>query len=242
VALNSFDRRFEPEQCDVRIHDWDKAQRRYREFARSFMASFESLNQGVRVTFDERGRGLIEKAARRRNEKASEDHLRLLPGWDRDGNVHGCAGELALVALAGIPNWYVVPHDLTKDSKSTAPDVGRQLQVRTTQRHTSEFLILRTRDGSSFDDVPIIQASAEPPLVIIRGWMYGAEIKRLGRLTDFGHPEKGTCLAADPKHFHDLCDLPEDNYAWLRSLPTGYLKQIQKQEQYEKEHVGEFQF
>lgn len=242
MALNSFDRRYEPEPVVVLIYDDYLDQ----SFARSFMASFEPLNQGVRVMFDKRGVEIAENVAKRRTQNASklnsngERTRKLLggnsgmePGQKASGDREGCFGELAVVALTGVEYW---PVNL-KASKLSA-DVGCTLQVRAT-RNVESWIPVYPEDE---DDQPFIGVTVDPPspVCIVHGWVYALEAK-LRPLRDLRLGNRPFHPSYPPQH-HDLCDLPEDNFAWLRSLPTGYLKQIQEQEQYEKEHVGEFQF
>jgi hypothetical protein len=231
--LNSYDRRFEPEEVTVRIHH------KAIDFLRSFVASFEPLNQGVRVTFSEQGRMLAEKASIQHKKNAAENHRKLKYGFSKDGSVVGCYGELAIVALTGVEDWTTVPNDLG-NGKCKAADVGKTLQVRATT-HSHGKLRIYPDDV----DAPFILAIVSPPspVVDVIGWMNSLEARSHKEwLTDFGHADQPKCWGVPQAALRDLCDLPEDNFAWLRSLPTGYLKQIQEKEQYEKEHEGEFKF
>jgi hypothetical protein len=235
VAPNSFDRRFAAEQVTVCIHD------NGREYVRSFRVEFTTLNQGVSVMFDTKGWALVEKAAHRRTANASKlnakgkRRMKCKHGFAQPSDMEGCAAELAVAVLTGLEDWWVIPPVLSK-----APDVGRTLQVRGGFPYKDRFLLVHPEDD---DASPFIQATWKPgsQSVDVLGWMYGAEAKRIGRWTNFG-TDHAECYAVHQTQLHDLCELPEDNFAWLRSLPTGYLKQIQEQEQYEKEHVGEFKF
>ena len=231
MALNSFDRRFEPEQCDVRIHDLGRV------FERSFMARFEPLNQGVKVTLDAKAQRLADVAAKQRIANAARNRRKLKYGFKEDGHVIGCYGELAVVALTGVEDWTTVPDDLG-NGKCKAADVGRILQVRATS-NVESWIPIYPDDNA---DAPFIGVTANPPslVCVVHGWVYGWEAK-LRPLKDL-HLGRTSFHPSYPHQHHDLCDLPEDNFAWLRSLPTGYLKQIQEQEQYEKEHAGEFKF
>jgi hypothetical protein len=102
-------------------------------------------------------------------------------------------------------------------------DVGRITQVRGGSQYKDRYLPLQPGDP---ENVPYILATTEPPDTCVRviGWAWGWEIKKYGDYRAFR-------AGRNPWHWlhtdklHDLCELPEDNFAWLRSLPRGYARQ-----------------
>jgi hypothetical protein len=192
---------------------------------RSFAAKFRPLNLGTEVTLDEVGVKLATKAAAYRNHNAARYGRQLKYGFKQDGHAVGAFSELAVIALTGIPKWIVVPPDLGK-GKCKSADVGNSLQVRGTP-HEHGHLLVHPDD----EDSPFVLATANPPSprVLVYGWLMGSEAKAVGKWTNFG-TQHDQCYAAHQSQLHDLCELPEDNMAWLRSLPRGYADAIKDRE------------
>lgn len=216
------------EHITVDIHNIGKV------VQRTFAAKFRPVNLGVEVTLDEDGVKLADQAAALRMSNAAKHGRQLKYGFKEDGHLVGAHAELGVVALTGLRKWLVVPADLGR-GKSKSADVGSTLQVRGTSHRTGQLVIYP-------DDLdsPFVLAIANPPSpqVIVVGWVLGSELKA-GRLTNFGQG-RDDCYTTRQEKLHDLCELPEDNMAWLRSLPRGYADAIKEREQQQQD--GRLQF
>jgi hypothetical protein len=206
------------EQITVEIHNMTEV------VERTFAAKFRPLNLGCEVTLDVAGVKLAERAAELRIKNAAIRGCQLKYGFKEDGHLIGAYSEIAVVAVVGLSKWIVVPPNFT----TKIPDVGETLQVRGTP-HGRGHLLVHPDDQ---DNAPFILATANPPspIVTVHGWLMGAEVKAFGEWTNFG-TQHNQCYAASQLQLHDLCDLPEDAMAWLRSLPRGYAHAIKIQEQ-----------
>lgn len=197
---------------------WEKITLEMRDgntpITRTIAAHFCPLNQGVEITLHQTAIELAEWAASRQTQSAEYKSLKLRDGQVQQNHLQdhrvGAYAGLAVALLTGLPWRYI---------NQIGGNVG-SLKVVGRSQHHYDLLPLQTYTP---EDLACILATSEPPDPCVRviGWAWGWEIKKNGIQKAFNTGRKLWWWLHTSK-LHDLCELPQDNFAWLRSLPRGY--------------------
>jgi hypothetical protein len=110
-------------------------------------------------------------------------------GWSL--HIEGVGGELAVAKLYGI--YPVFGLNTFKDA-----DLGKNIQVRTRSSHGYELLV---REDDS-DDAIFVCVTGLMPNYMVRGWLVGADAKKLGRVETYAG--RTPAFFVDHDHLNDI--------------------------------------